>query len=111
MNVLMESATAADDGTSVHHSDDAVSAATLPAAGTPAAVAIEADLKLAATQEAKRTHHPSPQAVTGPRGAAAASRRSVGSLGGGCGHGVSLHSCPPWAVRAARTTRCLGGIK
>ena len=41
------------------------------------------------------------EAVTAAR---SCSRRSVGSLGGGCGHGVPLHSCPPWAARAARTS-------
>ena len=37
------------------------------------------------------------EAVTAAR---SCSRRSVDSLGGGCGHGVPLHSCPPWAARA-----------
>ena len=41
------------------------------------------------------------EAVTAAR---SCSRRSVGSLGGGCGHGVPLHSCPPWAARAARAS-------
>ena len=53
-----------------------------------------------------RFGHPPPsrvvvEAVTAVR---SCSRRSVGSLGGGCGHGVPLHSCPPWAARAARTS-------
>ena len=42
-------------------------------------------------------------AVEALTAARSCSRRSVGSLGGGCGHGHPLHSCPPWAARAAWT--------